>query len=525
VSAQTTGPGAPKSRVQLDAIRQEVQGALDLMGDAEMLKRVQVIKTSERRLNFHLADSEHSQPPYIPDYLDAETWIDLAAPAMRTDLIVAAATGDKRTVTQIIRDGYSVSRQIFNGKSLGERVGLEPPRWALQNPVLVLLLALRSSDLEQISSEPLSGVSHNRERFTYHGYRVTLWISSFNKHLDAVDIFGVDPRDMFWNEWGDVSQRIVFSYWNYESAGLHYPHQMDLYFNGDLQETRSIQTLIVNPEIKGVDLVVPIEGRPSGPAQTVDEFPLGRSDRPIAEIFPGIIQIPGNWYVTYVRQPDGVVVIDAPISNGYSRKVIEEIEGRFPGVKIKAVVTTTNFWWHVAGIREYAARGIPIIALDQNVPFINKLLTSPHTISPDGLQRSKRRPQVISVEKPYSLGEGNNHLVLYPIRTATAQMIMVWAPSTKLLHTAEMAQPLGPNGSFLFPESLLELRRCVEANHLQVETVIGMHMGPTPLSKINEALTLASAHRADLNPANLNRGQACDLAVSGLTYDQLHRSF
>jgi hypothetical protein len=189
-----------------------------------------------------------------------------------------------------------------------------------------------------------------------------------------------------------------------------------------------------------------------------------------------------------VRQDDGIVVIDAPISNGYSRKVMAEVGKRFPGTKIKAVITTTNFWWHVAGIREYAARGIPIIALRENVPFIRKLLDSPHLTSPDSLQKSKRKPRVVGVDQPYLLGEGGSRLVVYPIRFATAQMLMVWSPANKLLHTAEMAQPLGPNNSFLFPESLLELRRSVQAYNLPVETIIGMHMSPTPWSKVEEAL-------------------------------------
>jgi hypothetical protein len=31
------------------------------------------------------------------------------------------------------------------------------------------------------------------------------------------------------------------------------------------------------------------------------------------------------------------------------------------------------------------------------------------------------------------------------VREATAQIVMTWFPERKLLHTAEMAQPLGPN--------------------------------------------------------------------------------
>lgn len=93
-----------------------------------------------------------------------------------------------------------------------------------------------------------------------------------------------------------------------------------------------------------------------------------------------------------------------------------------------------------------------------------------------------------------TVGTGENKIVVYPIRAATAQMLMTWLPESKLLHTAEMAQPLGPNGSFLFPESLLELQRAVAANGLRVENVIGMHMSPTPWSKVEEAIRAAEQH-------------------------------
>ena len=84
-----------------------VSSCLDLMGGSDMLSRVHIIKTIERRSNFHLYDSEHSEPPYIPDYSDAETWIDLSGPAMRIDQRVGAATGDKRILNQVVRDGFT----------------------------------------------------------------------------------------------------------------------------------------------------------------------------------------------------------------------------------------------------------------------------------------------------------------------------------------------------------------------------------------------------------------------------------
>ena len=47
------------------------------------------------------------------------------------------------------------------------------------------------------------------------------------------------------------------------------------------------------------------------------------------------------------------MVINAPISSGYSAQVMREAQRRFPQVPIKAVITSTAFFWHIAGIREY----------------------------------------------------------------------------------------------------------------------------------------------------------------------------
>ncbi len=359
----------------------------------------------------------------------------------------------------------------------------------------MLLAASRHTDLKKLNSESLFGSPHWRLQFDHHSYRVTLWISELNHHLDAVDIRGTDAKDLFWHEWGDVTLRTIFSDWHYEVGQLHYPHQSNIYFNKELQETRSINNIFINPDMKEVDLNIPQENRPADfEKNNLDAFPLGRSDRPIVEIEPGVVQIPGSWYVTMVKQPDGLVIIDAPISNGYSQKVMEEAARRYPGARIKAVIASTNFWWHIAGLREYAAHRIPIYVPQQNIPLVRRLLTSPHAIEPDSLQKSGAKPIIIGVNTSTAIGGGKNRVVLYPATQATAQMLLTWFPEYKLLHTAELAQPLGPSGSFLFPESLLELKRTVDAHGLTVDSVIGMHMSKTPWSGISEALAAASQH-------------------------------
>ena len=50
------------------------------------------------------------------------------------------------------------------------------------------------------------------------------------------------------------------------------------------------------------------------------------------EIEPGkIAQYGGNWNVGVVQQPDGLVVIEAPIGSHYYVQVLDEIAKRYPG--------------------------------------------------------------------------------------------------------------------------------------------------------------------------------------------------
>ena len=58
------------------------------------------------------------------------------------------------------------------------------------------------------------------------------------------------------------------------------------------------------------------------------------------------------------------MVMEAPISSGYSVKVLDFAQTKFPGMAIKAVITTSDAWPHFAGLREYVARGIPVYVVE-----------------------------------------------------------------------------------------------------------------------------------------------------------------
>lgn len=106
-----------------------------------------------------------------------------------------------------------------------------------------------------------------------------------------------------------------------------------------------------------------------------------------------------------------------------------EAHKRFPNQPIRAVVTTSDVWPHLAGIREYAAEGIPIYALDLNQPILNRVIADPRTSKPDALARSPRKAQFHLVYDKEVLGTGANRLEIYPTRGETSgRQMMVYFP-------------------------------------------------------------------------------------------------
>jgi hypothetical protein len=65
-------------------------------------------------------------------------------------------------------------------------------------------------------------------------------------------------------------------------------------------------------------------------------------------------------------------------------------------------------------------------------------------------------------------------------------MMMVYVPGAKLLHGADLVQPL-PDGGFFSTEYIAELVAAVRREHLEVETVFAMHAGAIAWSKLESA--------------------------------------
>jgi hypothetical protein len=500
VNSSTPG-GQQRAGIGRASARGAVDRALRVMGGESLLEKAQTIQTHERRTTYRLTDSDHPEGPYLVNPTEATRYIDFGRQRLVSQLDIRSPNGDEQIATVIYRSGESEMRSTYNGRTIPTQLMPAPQNWSLSNPISALQTAHNAPDLEVIGTSTLYGVPHTLVRFTREGQPITLELNDYNGYLDTIRERACAPYNIALSVWGDYESKYVFGDWRLEKGGLHYPFLATGYFNGVLQEVDEVKDLEVNPQASSL---APIADSPVDPhgvknPGNVDDIPLsnlqqqanGNPGTGPVEIVPGVLQIPGNWYTTVVRQPDGLVIIDAPISSGYSRQVIEEAKGHFPGQPIKAVITSTSYWWHFAGIREYAAQGIPIYVLDVNKPLIDSALKAPHISHPDDLARFRRAGKLIAVSKPTTVGTGASRIVLYPIRSATGQMMMTWLPDSHILYTAEMAQPLGPNHTFLFPQSLWELMESVNSYRLPVQKIIGMHMSPTPWSALVKTVDAA----------------------------------
>ena len=452
-----------------------VRRAIDAIGGEDRWHAVRTLELVGRGGQYHIGDSEWFDGPYFVDYFTVDDWRD-----------VAATRRWARTTTY--------SEPADTSSFTGQGPSTDTLAMVLA-PEHVLWTALHAADLHREPDTVFRFVTHQVVAFHVGPSPVRLFFESETGMLRMIEVHRAYPTSVFWNAWGDVTEVVRFSDWSVEPTGIWYPRQIDTDRNGRHEQTVSYGLVRVNA-------TPPADA--FGPAKTcgfgclaADSVPLGiggaggvteaAGGRGAREIAPGIVQIVGAWNSTLVRQSDGVVIIEAPISAGYSRKVIEEAGRRFPGAAITGVITTTDFWWHVAGLREYIARGIPIYVLDRNVRVVTERAKAPHTFVPDSLARAPRTPIIKAVSARMALGGGDNRIELLPFHTEQLdRMMMVYLPERHLVYTAEGIQ-LYPSG-LSFPQTAIEVVNAVKREGLTPDTFIGMHVAATPWSRLTSVL-------------------------------------
>jgi hypothetical protein len=474
-----TAPVAPTQQTARSSAADLVHNALTAMGGEQKIRGLKTIHFTALGHRNYLEQSERPEGPYIIEYAQIDEWRDLEHGSWKQESKTRNVL-EENDQTVVVSNGAAV--QKFGTREVpasGEELQNAEDTLTL-SPESVLLNALESPDLKRLPDLTLQDVPHNLVGFTRNGVPVRVYLNSETHLPTAVEWVNAYPYGIFWSIWGDVTTRAYYSLW-WLQEGVHYPLQMDVFRNGLPDRTATITKLEFNHTAPTDTFAISQTGRDAFAARakmTNDDRPLG--SRPAQEPAPGIMIIPGPWNTTIVRQQDGIVVLEAPISSGYSIKLIAEAERRFPGVPIKAVITTSDAWPHIGGVREYVARGIPVYAVPRTRPLLERFLNALRTRFPDALAKSPRKADLRLVSEKLVIGAGPNRMEIYPIRGETSErQMMVYFPEHKLLYGSDVFQKL-PDGKYFYDQTISEVATAVEREHLAVGTFFMMHMGLTP---------------------------------------------
>ena len=467
-----------------------VETAVQRMGGETALRGLATLRLETVGYRNLLEQSERPEGPWIPQ-IEKTTEIWDTPKGRWAETTVGAVADEEYTLRTTVADGSAARQYGESWLPAGRGVILEAREWMALSPQQILLSALGAEDLRREADVVFQGVPNHVVSFGAGEQKRRVLLNAQTGFLTAVETTRAYPDDLYWQVWGDVLTRVSYSYWDLRPGLLFYPMQWDVERAGRPWRALTISKLEPGFAPSAQDFVIPEEQKKAYASRNVplDDQPLGNPKRPAVEIAPGVVFIPGSWGIGLVRQSDGIVILEAPISNGYSARVIEEAKRRFPNLPIKAVVTTSDSWPHFGGIREYVARGIPVYLLDFNVPQIRRALESPHPSHPDALARAPRDPILRPVSEKTVVGDGPNRIELCPFRGETGErMMMAFLPGSGVLYASDLYQS-GRGGP---PEYAWEVADAVRREHLDVKTVFAMHSDPAPWQSLLDLVEKAA---------------------------------
>jgi glyoxylase-like metal-dependent hydrolase (beta-lactamase superfamily II) len=232
------------------------------------------------------------------------------------------------------------------------------------------------------------------------------------------------------------------------------------------------------------------------PANIAQVRPAAAAPAEPMKVSDGIWHFAGGSVI--VEMKDHVIVIEAPTNEGRSVATLDWIKRTIPAKPIRLLINTHSHFDHAGGIRTFAAEGIPIVTWAGNIPYYNEVFALPHTMNPDRLAQSAKKPTFDGVIGARTLTDGSRSLVIYHHQGSMHNpgMLMVFLPKERILVEADMfygmsASPTEDVGAGY--ANFVQWYDVVQRLKLDVETIIPIH--GHPLTNMDEARQALDAYK------------------------------
>lgn len=450
-----------------------MNNAIKAMGGEELLNSISTMRLQGKKIEYLIDQSIRPGGPYLVNHYKFESKKIIGQNKMAYWLTY-------------VQSGFAM-RFTLDGDVIGAKQGKayfpflsEIDEEFYLAPEKVLLMAKNSSTV-YTGDTVIQHIPHHILVFKWRNYPVRLIFNKNSGYLSFVEITRhyADNTPFLL---GDVKRVHQYSLWKMIDKKFHYPLQKDVYLDGQHYQSMSYDSVVVNIPLAPDSLTIADSAKIklTGMAKMMDVFgtvPTLTSK----EVAPGLFYIKGkgtalgNYNSWFIKTAQGIVIIEAPVSSAYSKAVLNEVRKQFPNEKIRTIITCSDAWPHVGGLREYVANKIPIHLLSLNSDLVERLIDADYITNPDSLQRKRQKPILNKVSKKLVLTDKENPIEIYPIASETGErMMMVYLPKSKILYTADLVQP-GQSEKFFMRQYIYEIVEAINREGLQADKIIGIH--------------------------------------------------
>jgi glyoxylase-like metal-dependent hydrolase (beta-lactamase superfamily II) len=468
VNAQGAKSASEKSYAQA---RRVLDAGLEALGGREAIGKIEDITLKFSGINYARNQSESPDTAYFEGRLNGALTFDVKGNRILFEQ-ASSSPGFSFRNRQIIKadKGLAFDLTAKTAVAFTNPNGIPNIARGRFPHAMLTTAAERAATLRFLGQEDFDGRKQNVLSFALADGTVwTLYLDAATNLVTKYENLDTDARV------GDVAQEFIFR--DYTSVGgVKIPMGRIVRRGGEIVQDFKLADVQINTH----------------PAESAFERPGGFEDLPANNPTPTptvvelakdvyLVQDAANGYnVMFVAMNDHILVAEAPLNDGTSKRVMAKIKETVPNKPIKYIVATHFHDDHSGGVRTYLGEGATLVTTPGNKGYFEKMAQAVRTIAPDALTMKPRPVVIETVQNMKRVFTDDAHTVeVYDIGPGphAKEMLIVYLPKEKLVFQGDLLNLPQAGTTMITPgnETTVHFADRLKALGLAVERIAAVH--------------------------------------------------